>query len=94
MFERRRSAGKIVQLPVEDIHPSPYQARTTFNEQELAGLAQSIRENGLLQPITVRKTDSGYELVAGERRLRASAKRFRKLRQRTPEMVEKSQNRR
>ena len=71
MFERRRSAGKIVQLPVEDIHPSPYQARTTFDEQELAGLAQSIRENGLLQPITVRKTDSGYELVAGERRLRA-----------------------
>ena len=59
MFERRRSAGKIVQLPVEDIHPSPYQARTTFDEQELAGLAQSIRENGLLQPITVRKTDSG-----------------------------------
>ena len=50
MFERRRSAGKIVQLPVEDIHPSPYQARTTFDEQELAGLAQSIRENGLLQP--------------------------------------------
>ena len=71
MFERRRSAGKIVQLPVEDIHPSPYQARTTFDEHELAGLAQSIRENGLLQPITVRKTDSGYELVAGERRLRA-----------------------
>ena len=71
MFERRRSAGKIVQLSVEDIHPSPYQARTTFDEQELAGLAQSIRENGLLQPITVRKTDSGYELVAGERRLRA-----------------------
>ena len=60
-----------MQLPVEDIHPSPYQARTTFDEQELAGLAQSIRENGLLQPITVRKTDSGYELVAGERRLRA-----------------------
>ena len=48
MFERRRSAGKIVQLPVEDIHPSPYQARTTFDEQELAGLAQSIRENGPL----------------------------------------------
>ena len=71
MFERRRSAGKIVQLPVEDIHPSPYQARTTFDEQELAGLAQSIRENGLLQPISVRKTEDGYELVAGERRLRA-----------------------
>ena len=42
MFERRRSAGKIVQLPVEDIPPSPYQARTTFDEQELAGLAQLV----------------------------------------------------
>ena len=56
---------------MDDIHPSPYQARTSFDEAELAGLAQSIRENGLLQPITVRKTENGYELVAGERRLRA-----------------------
>ena len=72
MFERKKSAGKIYQLPVEAIRPSPFQARTSFNEQELAGLAQSIRENGLLQPISVRKVDSGgYELVAGERRLRA-----------------------
>ena len=71
MFERRKSAGKIYQLPVEAIRPSPFQARTSFNEQELAGLAQSIRENGLLQPISVRRVDGGYELVAGERRLRA-----------------------
>ena len=71
MFERKKSAGKIFLLPVDDIHPSPYQARTSFDEAELAGLAQSIRENGLLQPITVRKTENGYELVAGERRLRA-----------------------
>ena len=71
MFERRKSAGKIYQLPVEAIRPSPFQARTSFNEQELAGLAQSIRENGLLQPISVRKVEGGYELVAGERRLRA-----------------------
>lgn len=71
MFERRRSAGKIVMLPVEEIHPSPFQARTAFDEKELEGLAQSIRENGLLQPITVRKGTNGYELVAGERRLRA-----------------------
>ncbi len=42
-----------------------------FDEKELAGLAQSIRENGLLQPISVRKVEGGYELVAGERRLRA-----------------------
>ena len=71
MFERRKSAGKIYQLPGEAIRPSPFQARTSFNEQELAGLAQSIRENGLLQPISVRRVEGGYELVAGERRLRA-----------------------
>ena len=71
MFEWKKSAGKIYTLPVESIRPSPFQARTVFDEKELAGLAQSIRENGLLQPISVRKVEGGYELVAGERRLRA-----------------------
>ena len=71
MFERKKSVGKIYLLPVDTIRPSPFQARTSFDERELAGLAQSIRENGLLQPISVRKTEDGYELVAGERRLRA-----------------------
>lgn len=71
MFERKRTAGKVYMLPVESIRPSPFQARTSFDELELAGLAQSIRENGLLQPITVRRVEGGYELVAGERRLRA-----------------------
>ena len=71
MFERKKSAGKIYFLPIDQIHPSLFQARRTFEEQELAGLAQSIRENGLLQPISVRKAAEGYELVAGERRLRA-----------------------
>ena len=71
MFERKKSAGIIYALPIESIQPSPFQARTNFNEQELAGLAASIRENGLLQPIAVRKKEDGYELVAGERRLRA-----------------------
>jgi len=70
MFERRKT-GKIYSLPIDEIRPSPFQARKTFDEQELVGLAQSIRENGLLQPITVRKAPGGYELVAGERRLRA-----------------------
>ena len=51
MFERKKSAGKIYALPIESIQPSPFQARTHFDEQELAGLAASIRENGLLQPI-------------------------------------------
>ena len=58
-------------IPDEKGRPSPFLARTNFNEQELAGLAASIRENGLLQPIAVRKKEDGYELVAGERRLRA-----------------------
>jgi len=71
MFEWKKSAGKIYTLPVESIRPSPFQARTVFDEKELTGLAQSIRENGLLQPISVRKVEGGYELVAGERRLRA-----------------------
>ena len=46
MFERKKSAGKIYALPIESIQPSPFQARTHFDEQELAGLAASIRENG------------------------------------------------
>ena len=73
MFERKKSAGKIYALPIESIQPSPFQARTNFNEQELAGLAASIRENGLLQPIAVRakKTGPGYVIIAGERRWRA-----------------------
>ena len=72
MFDRRKPVGKVVALPVDQIEPSPYQARRTFNEEELAGLAASIRENGLLQPVTVRRLGPDrYELIAGERRLRA-----------------------
>ena len=62
--------GKIVLLPVEQIEPSPFQARTAFDETEIAALAVSILQNGLLQPISVRKTGyHKYQLVAGERRL-------------------------
>jgi ParB family chromosome partitioning protein len=71
MFERKKPSGKLLSLPIDQIHPSPFQARKSFDEQELTALAQSIRENGLLQPVTVRKAAEGYELVAGERRLRA-----------------------
>lgn len=48
--------GKIILLPVEQIEPSPFQARTAFDETEIAALAVSILQNGLLQPISVRKT--------------------------------------
>lgn len=62
---------RLTKLPVEKILPNPSQPRKRFPEEELAGLAQSIRENGLLQPVTVRKDGGRYFLVAGERRLRA-----------------------
>lgn len=59
-------------LEVTEIRPNPHQPRRTFDEQGLAELADSIRSYGILQPLTVRRTESGYELVAGERRLRAA----------------------
>lgn len=60
-------------IMIKDIVKNPYQPRLVFKENELEELAQSIKENGLIQPIIVRKSDIiGYELIAGERRLRAS----------------------
>ena len=63
-----------VEIPLSEIRANPYQPRKEFDEQGLKELADSIRENGVFQPILVRKrkTGQGYELVAGERRLRAS----------------------
>ena len=61
--------SKIVML--EEIQPNPYQPRLEFNDEALMDLAQSIRENGLIQPITVRECENGYQIVAGERRYRA-----------------------
>jgi len=58
-------------IPVELIKPNRYQPRLDFNRESLMELAQSIRENGLIQPITVRKTGLQYEIIAGERRYRA-----------------------
>lgn len=60
-----------MELPIDLIAPNPYQPRTTFDEAELVELSESIRTHGLLQPIIVRKAKDAYELVAGERRLRA-----------------------
>lgn len=65
--------GNIVELDVESIELNPFQPRTNFNEEALAELSVSIRELGVIQPITVRKIDfNKYQLVSGERRLRAS----------------------
>ncbi|MCI2046913.1 MAG: ParB/RepB/Spo0J family partition protein [Faecalibacterium sp.] len=63
--------GKLIYIDPEKVDPSPYQARREFDPDCLAELAESIRENGLLQPITVRRFEGHYQLIAGERRLRA-----------------------
>lgn len=63
---------RLQELPLTQISKSPSQTRTTFDEYELSLLSESIKQNGLLQPITVRRTGDGYELIAGERRLRAA----------------------
>lgn len=66
------SDGATVELPVASIMPNPHQPRHDFNEAGLAELAASIKSTGLIQPVVVRKAGDGYQLVAGERRLRAA----------------------
>lgn len=71
--QRVKSTAEIYNIPQAMIVPNPNQPRKRFDYNELENLAQSIRENGILQPITVRKReDKKYELVSGERRLRAA----------------------
>lgn len=73
MFEKKpKCKGKIWLLPINEVEASPNQPRKLFNKDELDSLARSIARNGLLVPVSVRKTDSGYRLIAGERRLLAS----------------------
>ena len=67
--ELRESFQKI---SIDSISPNPYQARTVWDEQELAELTESIRVNGVIQPIIVRPIGTGFQLIAGERRLRAA----------------------
>lgn len=67
------SQSGLLEVPINAIGPNPKQPRTLFDDDEIASLAASIREVGILQPIVVRKAGvSGYEVVAGERRLRAA----------------------
>jgi len=65
------NALAVTELPVASIVPNPHQPRKEFDETAVKELAESIRSEGLLQPIVVRKVKGGYELIAGERRLRA-----------------------
>lgn len=67
LFPRR-----VLELSVDALRPNPNQPRVEFDEDSLRALSDSIRRYGILQPLTVRRTDEGYELIAGERRLRAA----------------------
>src|ERR1043165_1234999 len=66
------TGGDLVRIPISRIRPNPFQPRKTFNADELAELQASLAASGLLQPITVRRAGEAYELIAGERRLRAA----------------------
>ncbi|MBD5834794.1 MAG: ParB/RepB/Spo0J family partition protein [Lactobacillus delbrueckii] len=67
-----KPAEEIEDLPLAEVRPNPYQPRKNFDEKKLSELAESIKENGVLQPIIVRRSVGGYEIIAGERRCRAS----------------------
>ncbi len=75
-IELREAGEAVVQIPVSSIAPNPFQPRTLFDEEKLSALSESLKDRGMLQPVLLRQvmTSSGqkYELVAGERRLRAA----------------------
>ena len=64
--------GRVVFLPTKSIRPNPAQPRKIFREEALDELADSIRQHGILQPLSVRRVGNNYELISGERRLRAA----------------------
>ena len=64
--------GRVVFVPARSIRPNPAQPRKIFREDALRELAESIRNHGILQPLSVRRVGTAYELIAGERRLRAA----------------------
>lgn len=64
--------AELLHLPVDQIDPNPYQPRRVFDPAEIAALADSLRQHGMLQPVIVRQVNDRYQLIAGERRLRAS----------------------
>ena len=70
--QRPSSQQGVTDIPIARIRPNPYQPRQRMDEEELAALTASIVEHGVIQPILVSETLDGYELVAGQRRLRAA----------------------
>lgn len=73
VYVKQSTASGVAEISIEDIDANPYQPRTIFDEESLNELAASIKEIGIIQPVTVRLKDDGrYQLISGERRLRAS----------------------
>src|SRR5665648_1152018 len=73
MYSNRELSSSINEIEISKIVANPYQPRTKFDEESLNELAASIKEIGIIQPITLRKTDQNqYQIIAGERRFRAS----------------------
>jgi ParB family transcriptional regulator, chromosome partitioning protein len=68
----KKAGESISEILIEEVTVNPFQPRTTFEEHSLKELSESIKKQGIIQPITVRKTQDGYQLISGERRLRAS----------------------
>ncbi len=71
-FTRDKQVNKVVEVQVNQIIPNPHQPRTEFEDTDIRALAESIAQNGILQPISIRRNGDIYELIAGERRLRAA----------------------
>ncbi|WP_298481962.1 ParB/RepB/Spo0J family partition protein [uncultured Ruminococcus sp.] len=71
-FTREKPINRIVEVEISEIVPNPHQPRTEFDLADIQSLAESIMQNGILQPLTVRRGNDRYELIAGERRLRAA----------------------
>ncbi|MDD3920508.1 MAG: ParB/RepB/Spo0J family partition protein [Eubacteriales bacterium] len=69
--EKQPEKRSLIQVPIGDIRPNPNQPRKAFSDDTIEELADSIRQVGIIQPLVVRRIEGGYELVAGERRLRA-----------------------
>ena len=74
IVDEAKKNNEVVELPLSELRPNPYQPRKIFDDEALNELASSIKEHGVFQPIIVKKTIKGYDIVAGERRYRASKK--------------------
>ena len=71
-FTKEKPINRVVEVDIGEIRPNPHQPRSEFDIADIQSLADSILQNGILQPLTVRRGEDRYELIAGERRLRAA----------------------